>query len=172
MTDETVRRRLRLVRPTDLGDGPIVTQVADMPDAYRVRRQATADALMARSRGDWVILFGWAPGAGGHAVDGWTRQVVLGGSHGDREAAEIALALAAAYDNPVGVYADLMCAAVHASVPALVELLRLHAPFAATGAEGPALPAVCTGESGPAPLWHECVTVKIIASSLGVELPG
>jgi hypothetical protein len=149
----------------------IVSQIAGMPDAYSVRRTGPAEALISRGgpRG-WSVLYGFDP----HESD-YSRQW-RGASHlpaglDHVGAAAYALELADAYALGVPGWVDMLLAAYDTGQPVL-DLLRLHAPFAASGSAGPVLPATCTGEGEAASLvWQECPTVRLLAGTFGVTLP-
>jgi len=148
----------------------IVTQVADMPDSYTVRRTGPAEALIARDRRGWVVLYGFDPNVTDHPMQ-WRAASNLSGDLDHTGAAAYALELADAYALGVPGWVDMLLAAYGAGQPVL-DLLRLHAPFAASGSAGPVLPATCTGEGDTGSLvWQECPTVRLLAATFGVRLP-
>lgn len=165
------RRRLRVVQPDERNHtpaAPSVTQIADMPGAYAVRRvTGPAEALINRGRtGDWFVMFGHDPAAGE-----WSSSAVLPGRYGDAEAAIAAVQLADAHTLGVPWWPDYLARAAMTGEPVLA-LARLHAPFLMV--EGDPSSAVCLGEgdiAGSIP-WPDCPTVKILAASLGLDQLG
>jgi hypothetical protein len=170
MTDHPTHLRLIKIDEPDR-DRQIVTQIAGMPDCYSVRRTGPAEALISRDyRSRWSVLYGFDPHESDYSRQ-WRAASYLPGNLDHVGAAAYALELADAYALGVPGWVDMLLAAYETGQPVL-DLLRLHAPFAASGSAGPVLPATCTGEGEAASLvWQECPTVRLLAGTFGVTLP-
>ncbi len=152
-------------------------QIADMPDAYTVRRsgRGTAEAIVSRSGAQWQVLYGFQPDVPYTAQ--WRASAFLPGDLDTAGAGRRAAELVDAYDSHVPGWHNLLAAAMRAGSAALavVRLHRPEQPQPVDGApevlNGRALHWLCRAESFPGPLWLGCPTVQVIAGALGVVVP-
>lgn len=175
MSDDMEERagRLRLVPPP--ADDPIVTQVADFPDAYTVRSAGGVRALLLRERNAWLLLYAHDEAAEPDDAMQWREQALLPAVLTLAEAADVAVLIDGAYRDPNGmpVYARLLAAAYGTAMwRVLVDMVRLHRPASDAGA-GRYSP--CSGgesdAAGETVYWLDCPTVLALASALDITLP-
>lgn len=156
-------RHLRAVPPPEQ---VTTVQVAGMPGAFAVRRAGLSEAILHRSStGGWYVMYGYDPDAGDvGSVTQWRGTATLPGDLPDDLAVQACVELVDAYELGVPGWHQLIAAALDASP--LMPLLSLHRPVPQTDGT-----VVCAAEAVQLP-WDTCPTVRIIAGSLGVALPG
>jgi len=159
--DPNGERRLRLVRP---GDVPVShVQIADLPDAYAVRRGGPAEAIIHRMNGrDWLVMYGHVPDAA-EGAEQWRGSAVLASqmTHEQAAAAAIELVDACALLDVAPSWPELLGRLIDTG-PSVAAIGRLHAPDRY---------GMCRGDDDTdPPSWVLCKTVRMLAASVGFDL--
>jgi hypothetical protein len=159
MTD-IERKPLRLVPPLV----PVsIVPVAGHVGAYGVRRGGPVEAIVHQgAKGDWYIMYGWVPGNGD--IGEWMGSATVSRFLTDVQAGDAAAELVDAYALGVKDWPELLGRLIDVG-GMVADLGRLHAPDQY---------GYCTGDNARTEddrtSWRECVTVRILAGSVGLDI--